>query len=568
MTARHTPPGLFRRVALPAGALLGVIAAAGVTVVALRATSGADCQGALPLKVAVTPAALDVVNAAAEDYQRTQPVVNGRCVQVQVESRNAADVAHELPTAQISPHSLWIPDSTMWAAEAQRQAAETGPEAPKLDIKPSLASSPLVLAGSQTSMSAIGYPVQPVSWQKVLDPKVPVSLADPTITSEGLATLFVIRTLLGNPDGSPKPELVGALLRVGRTAVPSVRDAFGKVATDADKAPVFAASEQQVIANNRASGNNSQATVFGAPPKEGTLSFDFPLVRVSRAAEQPGTGEAAQGFERMLRSAETAKRFANAGFRNVDGVAPSGWETDKVGVKGDEVKIIETPNADQVSELLRTWGAISLDMRMLSVFDVSGSMIDKGANGKARIEAASEAAFTALGMMPDTTQLGLWAFSTDKAPPNDWKELVPIGPLGEPLQGVARRKRLEGGVAQLKALVGGGTALNDTTLAAYRHVLAGYDSTKVNSVVLFTDGRNDDISSIDTAALIETLKREADPAKPVPIFMVGIGQEADMDALRQIAAATGGAAYQAAQPEDIRGLLLDAISQRRCRPNC
>ena len=175
---------------------------------------------------------------------------------------------------------------------------------------------------------------------------------------------------------------------------------------------------------------------------------------------------------------------------------------------------------------------------------------------------------TALSMLPDTTAIGLWAFSTDKKPPNDWIELVPIGPLGEPLAGVTRRKRLEAGASQLPGLVGGGTALNDTTLAAYRHVLQGYDASKVNSVVLMTDGRNDDVSSIDTGALIETLKRESDPAKPVPIIMVGLGDEVDMDALRAISAATGGKAYQARNPEDIRGVLLDAVSQRRCRPNC
>ncbi|ANZ36777.1 VWA domain-containing protein [Lentzea guizhouensis] len=565
MSARHTSPGLFRRVALPVAALLGVIAAAGVTVVALRVTSGADCSGALPLKVAVTPAALDVVNAAAQEYQRSQPVVNGRCVQVQVESRNAADVAHELPTAQINPHSLWIPDSSMWAAEAQRQSAETGPEAPKLDIKPSLASSPLVVAGSESTMAKVGYPITPISWSKVIDPKVAVSMSDPTMTSEGLATLFVIRTLLGNADGTPKPELVGTLLRVGRTAIPSVRDAFSKATTDAEKAPLFAATEQSIVANNRSMKQNA---VLGAPPREGTLSFDYPLVRVSRQNEQDGIGEAAAEFERVLRSGETTKRFGEAGFRTVSGAAPAKWSTEVEGVQAGDVKQIETPNADQVSELLRTWGAISLDMRMLTVIDVSGSMIEKGANGKTRVEAATEASMTALSMLPDTTQIGLWAFSTDKKPPQDWIELVPVGPLGEPLQGVARRKRLEAGASQLNALVGGGTALNDTTLAAFRHVLAGYDPSKVNSVVLMTDGRNDDISSIDTAALIETLKRESDPARPVPIIMVGLGQEADMDALRAISAATGGKAYQAPNPEDIRAVLLDAVSQRRCRPNC
>lgn len=546
-------------------ALLGVVAAAGVTVVALRVTSGADCSGALPLKVAVTPAALDVVNAAAQEYQRSQPVVNGRCVQVQVESRNAADVANELPTAQINPHSLWIPDSSMWAAEAQRLAAETGPEAPKLDIKPSLASSPLVMAGSEQAMSKIGFPVEPVSWATVIDPRVQISMSDPTMTSEGLASLFVIRTLLGNPDGTPKPELVGTLLRVGRSAVPSVRDSFGKVTTDASKAPLFAATEQSVVANNRAVKDNA---VLGAPPKEGTLSFDYPLVRVSRSSEQIGMGEAAAQFEKVLRSQDTAKRFSEAGFRTVQGAAPADWSTDVEGVQAGDVKLIETPDADQVSELLRTWGAISLDMRMLTVIDVSGSMVEKSGDGKTRVEAATEASMTALSMLPDTTQIGLWAFSTDKKPPNDWIELVPIGPLGEPLAGVARRKRLEAGASQLTTLVGGGTALNDTTLAAYRHVLSGYDASKVNSVVLMTDGRNDDISSIDTASLIETLKRETDPAKPVPIIMVGLGDEVDMDALRSISAATGGKAYHAKNPEDIRGVLLDAVSQRRCRPNC
>ena len=59
-----------------------------------------------------------------------------------------------------------------------------------------------------------------------------------------------------------------------------------------------------------------------------------------------------------------------------------------------------------------------------------------------------------------------------------------------------------------------------------------------------------------------------DGVMPVPIIMVGLGDEVDMDALRAISAATGGKAYQAPNPEDIRGVLLDAVSQRRCRPNC
>lgn len=565
MSSRNQPPSLLRRALLPVGALIGVVAAVGVTVVALKATAGAECQGALPLKVAVAPAAEEVVRQTAAEYQAGQPIVDGRCVQVQVESRGAADVATELPTAQINPPALWIPDSSMWAAETQKEAGEIGTDAPRLEVKSSLASSPLVIAGSEQAMTKLGWPVTPVSWTRVVDPAVRVTLSDPTQSTEGLATLAVIRGLLGNPDGSPKSELVSALLRVGREALPSVRDAFNKVTQGAENAPVFTASEQNVIANNRSVG---ERRVVASYPKEGTLGFDFPLVRVSRPGEHSGTESAAAGFEKALRSPEAAKRFADAGFRTPQGRAPEGWTTEEDGVNGDQVTLLKAPSTDQVSELLRTWGAIALDSRMLAVLDVSGSMAEKMSNGQTRIEAATQAALTALSLMPDTSDIGLWAFSTDKKPPNDWISLVPIGPLGEPLSGKPRRDVLVAGAQNLAAIVGGGTALNDTALAAWRFMQSTYDPLKINSVTLITDGKNDDISSIDMADLVATFKKEADPARPVPMIMVGLGQEADMDALRQISDATGGKAYQALQPADIQGVLLDAISQRRCRPNC
>jgi Ca-activated chloride channel homolog len=566
MAARNPDrPGRLRRVLLPVGALIGVIAAAGVTVVALRATSGPECKGTLPLKIAVTPAIEEVVRGAADDYQTTQPMVDGKCVQVQVEARGAADVANELPTAQINPPALWVPDSSMWAAETQRHAGDAGEEAPRLDILDPLASSPLVIAGSEGSMTALGWPITPVTWAKVVDPKVPVTLSDPTTSTEGLATLAVIRAQLGNPDGTPKPELIGALLRVGRNALPSVRDAFGKVVQGEENAPVFTASEQSVRSANLAAGSRR---VVASYPKEGTVSFDYPLVRVSRAGEQAGTARAAADFEKALRTGRTAQRFAEAGFRTPDGKAPGGWTNEKDGVRGDDVAVLKTPDPDQVSELLRTWGAVSLDTRLLAVLDVSGSMAEKMSNGQTRVEAAKEAALTALGMLPDTSEIGLWAFSTNKKPPNDWIELVPIGPLGEPIGGAPRRVQLQKGAGNLPALVGGGTALHETALAAFRHVQQTYDPSKINSVTLITDGSNDDISSIDLPALVATLKQEVDPARPVPMIMVGLGADADMNALRQIADATGGKAYQAMEPEDIRGVLLDGISQRRCRPNC
>ncbi|MBY8854402.1 VWA domain-containing protein, partial [Saccharothrix sp. MB29] len=78
------------------------------------------------------------------------------------------------------------------------------------------------------------------------------------------------------------------------------------------------------------------------------------------------------------------------------------------GVRGDDVALLGTPSPEQVSELLGTWGAVSLDTRLLAVLDVSGSMAEKMSDGSTRIEAAREAALTALGMLPDTSEIGLW----------------------------------------------------------------------------------------------------------------------------------------------------------------
>ncbi len=54
----------------------------------------------------------------------------------------------------------------------------------------------------------------------------------------------------------------------------------------------------------------------------------------------------------------------------------------------------------------------------------------------------------------------------------------------------------------------------------------------------------------------------------MPIILIGLGPEVDMEALQQIGTATGGKAYAAREAGDVRGVLVDAVIQRRCRPNC
>jgi uncharacterized protein YegL len=84
----------------------------------------------------------------------------------------------------------------------------------------------------------------------------------------------------------------------------------------------------------------------------------------------------------------------------------------------------------------------------------------------------------------------------------------------------------------------------------------------VSSVVLITDGENEDDTGIQLDALLDTLRGEADPTRPVKVIAIALGPDADLGALQQIADATGGAAYQALDPEDLQGVLFDAIRRR------
>jgi hypothetical protein len=114
---------------------------------------------------------------------------------------------------------------------------------------------------------------------------------------------------------------------------------------------------------------------------------------------------------------------------------------------------------------------------------------------------------------------------------------------------------------------GGGTGLYDTTLAAVRAVRSGWDPNRVNSVLILSDGRNDD-DGMSLGELLRRLTDEQDPARPVPVTAIAFGPGGDIRALRRISEVTGGSAYEATDPATIARIFLDSVGQRLCRPFC
>jgi Ca-activated chloride channel homolog len=558
----------------------GIVISAGVAVivVALAVTGWAlnrpvsevvpTCVGSMTLRVSAAPDVAPTVTEIADNYNNTKPREGARCIDVVVKSEHSTKVADDIAGQRGILPNLWVPDSSLWAEKvtlAAQEAAAAGADASpaKVQVAASLASSPLVVVAPRTVAQAVGGPTQAFSWsallQGVSNPSgLKPTVSDPNTTSEGLTAALTLNKLFAG-----NKELTATLLNVARSSVPDVQTAYQEMSKHPDTAPVFPASERSVVAYNRTSPPVPVSALYAS---EGSYPLDFPTIRVATGETPTSLDEAAAKFEEVLRSPESIAAFQRAGFRSPDGMS-TGFSAE-LGVLPPNPPSLGIPKLSDAAALLRALSALRMPARMLAVIDISGSMKETSEHGR-RIDIAVVAAASAVQMFPPTSDVGLWAFSDNQNGADDWIEIAPLRRLDEPVEGVAHLQILEQGLNTLPGRARGGTGLYDTVLAAFRKVKETHDPNKVNSVVVLTDGRNrDDPGSISLDDLINTLRAESDPSKPVVIVPIGMGPDVDKNVLDQIAAATGipeAKAYQVTDPPGIRDVFLDAMRARTMR---
>jgi secreted protein with Ig-like and vWFA domain len=199
---------------------------------------------------------------------------------------------------------------------------------------------------------------------------------------------------------------------------------------------------------------------------------------------------------------------------------------------------------------------------MLTVIDVSGSMATPvpSAGGATRDQVAVAAARRGLALLDDTWAVGLWTFSTQLDGGHDWKQLAPIGLLA------SQRQDLQSALSNVQTKANGGTGLYNTVLAAYKTVQAGWDPGRVNSIVLFTDGKNEDAPGLTLDQLVTELKKIQDPQRPVEVVALGIGDQVSEAELRTITDTTSGATFLAPDPGQIGEIFLKALALRPNTP--
>jgi hypothetical protein len=528
----------------------------------LLAAAEAGCADGEQLVVVVDPSIAPAMTDIAADFD----AASESCITTEIKPQDSADTAAVLASGGAKADA-WIPESSVWLDRMASTAASLGQSAPELEAGEPIATSPVVFAAAATNAAAIAS--EPVTWARVLGGALPTILPDPEASSASLAGLLALQ---GHSSAEDPRQFAGAMIELGKSIPASTSAAFGALGA-AGQPSVVITSEAQIAAYNL---HEPAETLVAAYPADGTVLLDYPFVHLppradageddAEASDDSDPADAPATREELLAAFEEAardstERLAADGFRAADG---SGT-LDVPGLAG-EGPAAATAGLDGAAqlEILRAWSVLTLRSRMLAVIDVSGSMEEPAESGLRRIDIFQQAAVGAMQKFSGEVELGVWVFSTARNGDLDYEDLSPIAPLADH----GHSQEIAGIIQSLPDRLGGGTGLYDTTLAAVQRVRETYDPEKVNTVLLITDGRNEDENGIDLETLLAELERMDDPNKPVGVIMIGFGPDTDLDAMQRIAQATKGGAYSATRPEDLGNVLIDALSQRTCRPNC
>jgi Ca-activated chloride channel homolog len=555
--------------AVAAGAAVLAVTAAGFG--GYRLLKQPPCTAPIHLAVTVAPELAPVVQTTVREWTASGPRVNGRCVAVDVQSTDQADVAAAIAgqhqatlsgvgraAGDIRMPNVWIPDSSTWLQRLR--AADPGWVPADAQA---VARSPVVLAVPQPVAATLAAPGTDLTWAALL-PKLTsnaglhLGIVDPNRDAASASGLLALAGAAKAAGGDSQQTTIIALrtLAAGRSALrtdllarfPRAADA-GSLSSSLTAAPL---SEQAVIAYNAGQPAVPLAALYVS---HAPSALDYPFTVLPGASRDQAA--AARAVADRLSGDTYRDRLARVGLRAADGSTGSGFTAPKGAPSGT------TPAGPPVDpaalgKLLSTWTALLAPGRILTVLDVSGSMARPvpTAGGATRDQVAVEAARRGLGLLDDTWAVGLWIFSTQLDGGNDWKQLVPVGPLS------SQRQRLAGALPAIQPKPNGGTGLYNTVLAAYKNVQAGWDPGRVNSVLIMTDGKNEDAPGLTLDQLVDDLKKAADPKRPVEVIALGIGDQVSQAELERITSTTGGATFLAPDPSKIGEIFIQALGLR------
>lgn len=553
--------------ALAAACMIGLSAQAVV--------SHAMCSNSpVLLNVAVSTDIAPAVQKVATEFNDQNHTSAGRCVQVQVSPEASDAAAQGVDGSQARKSGMpgfdaWIPDSSLWV-DIARSFPQGAQNVQSTGI--SVARSPVMMVTTKTVASEMEAFTQPVGWDLLLPPSlggppsslgITVDLPDPAESAAGLAATIEVSRDLGKTTAARTAftAFVQTADTTTDTDTPGALENF--VLSSNQSRGVTVASEQAVLQYDKQHPNSPLVARYpsGMNSKLGTPELDYPYVLTTSTRTKAG---AANVFGNFLQSAYAQSVVRYYGFRSADGAHDAMPKS--AALNSQALQVASAFSATEPSSTLQVWTKLGLHSNDLVLVDVSSAMKNPDGIGSTLEQELSATAVEGLGLFPKSTHMGQWLIGQSTSPKQPDLPVVSLGALTADVGLITREQQL---LEILKSVrnFGGNPMLYQAILNAYKTMTLDYEPNAGNAVVVLTAGV-DGSHDLPLSQLLTQLKALYQPSKKVEIVILQFGTLGNFNAMKQIANATGGAAYEVARPSEVKKIFFEAWSQRLCVQGC
>ncbi len=531
-------------VAIGAVALIAVFSGGGKDGGGGGGTPKSAPKGAVEVSFAYSPEKEQLLKPLVAAFNASKTKVNGKQVFVAAENVSSGDAEDKIARGTYKPVA-WSPSSSMWGRLLNFAADQPW----VADDNPSIVRTPLVIAMWEPMAKALGYPRKRLGFSDILalarsnqgwaafgHPEYgafKLVHTNPDFSTSGLSAVVAeYYSTTGKKEGLQLSDIPKARKEVKdiEQSIVHYGDTTLFIADQMRKggpgyASAVAMEEATLVDFNQ--HRNGQPKLIAIYPKEGTFYSDDPYITLKAPWVSADQSAGSTLFGEYLVKHISASTAAKYGFRPSDlNAKPEAPLTASNGVDPAQPKrVLGLPEPRVLDALRKAWRRDRKPANVLLVLDTSGSMSQEG-----RLRNAKQGLQAFLKQVQPQDNIGLTIFN-DRIQP-----LVPIAP--------ARTNRAELRTRVSGLVADGGTAIYDATAEGVGQVSKLADTSRINAVVLLTDGEDTD-SSKNVDEVVRELDAQGDSTKRVRVFTIAYSAGAERAAqnLQRIADASGGKAY-------------------------
>ena len=564
-----------------------------------------DC---IVVDMSVSSEKIELLTELAESFNSGDSEVDGKCVFVRPQKKASGGAMQLLATdwdeeIEGPKPVVWSPAASTWGPILNAKLKSKGEPEMVGEGKPFMLT-PLVIAMPEPMAQAMGWPDTAIGWADILDltqseegwakfghpewGEFRLGKTNPNFSTSGLSALIAqTYAATGKSENLTSEDLKReeviqfgtgveeAVVHYGDTTLTFLNNWYRADSRGAALSYVSAAAVEEKSVVDYNLGNPDGVLDLGEEPrppkiplvaiypKEGTIYSDNPFFVLDADWVDENEKMGAELFQTFVQKTENQEKVLEFGFRpgnpNVEISDPISAEN---GLNPDEPRqLLEVPSSEVMVSLLDRWGDQRKGARVTLVVDVSGSMGEFATQDSrdTKLELAKKATLSALDEFKDDDLIGLTIFTTDEnATRSIITEVVPVSRFGD------QKQRLRQSINGLTPKYG--TPLFEVIKTSYSDAVEGYDPTRINAIVVLSDGVNDDGNfDDDNQQLTELINLasiggEGQISRPVRIFPIAYGQDADSDTLENIAESTSSAVYDASDPRSIEKVFAEVIS--------